>query len=318
MRGGPAASALKFLLGLADSGIRMPGRREIPTRWLVAICAFLALAASGSAALASGGPSGKSTVDPQKVGSATATCPHGTGVIAAGFASPHFSPANNRSSVARIASRRVGKRRLKTSGFNFGNEAGEINSIAYCSKAGRDLRVVSEKAFVAPKSAEVAVATCPSGSRVISGGFASPGFSPDASPRVLALTSKRVGQNRWRVEGFNIGNDDNNSSQDPRPGTLVAYAYCLNDSPRIVTRQKRAAGGVKGKVRSFKARCPHGSKALSGGFDGNLYLSANPTGAGAVASRRADHGRSWRISAISISGKSAKATVYAYCVPRHG
>jgi hypothetical protein len=293
----------------------MPNRSEIRQPWLVAFCACLALLASSSVALASGGSSAKTTIDPEKVGSATASCPRARGVIAGGFASPRFSPANDRSAVARIGSRRLGKRRLKTTAYNFGSEASEVHSFAYCSRLGLGVRVSSEKVFVAPQSADVATATCPRDSKAVAGGFATPGFSP-AGPRVLTVTSRRAGPSRWRVEAFNIGGGGG-SSDDPLPGTLVAYAYCLDDAPRIVTRKKRTDAGLMGKARSFKVRCPRRMKALSGGFDGNVILSANATGAGTIVSRRAGHGRAWRFGALSISEHPAKVTGYAYCAPRH-
>ncbi len=285
---------------------------------LLALCALLTLAVGGSVALARGGASGKVTIDSHKIGSATAKCPRGTGVIAGGFDSPGFSPGNNQAAAVRIGSQRVGSRKLKTTGYNFGDESGVLKSLAYCSPRGRGIRVGSDKVFVGPQSAGVAVATCPGSSRAVAGGFASPGFSAAAAPRVITLTSKRVGPNQWRVEGFNLGDDNNgNNSSDPHPGTLIAYAYCLDDAPKIVVRHKRVAAGLRGQVKSFKVHCPRRMRALSGGFDGNIYLSANATASGAVVSRRADHGHAWRFGALSISERSAKSTGYAYCVPRH-
>ena len=74
---------------------------------------------------------------------------------------------------------------------------------------------------------------------------------------------------------------------------------------------------MRGPVKSFKVRCPRRMRALSGGFDGNLYLSANATAAGAIISKRAAHGQAWQFGALSISERSAKSPGYAYCVPRH-
>ncbi len=284
---------------------------------LVAVCACLAALAGSSVALARGGASGKATVDSHKIGSSTVKCPRGTGVIAGGFGSPGFSPGNNGAAVARIGSQRVGNRKLKTTGYNFGDETGVLNSLAYCSKAGRRVKVASYKTFVGPQSAGVAVATCPGRSKVVAGGFASPGFSAAAAPRVITMTSKRAGPDQWRVEGFNLGNDNGNNSSDPHPGTLIAYAYCLDDPPKLIVRHKRVSAGVRGAVKSFKVRCPRRTRALSGGFDGNIYLSANATAAGAIISKRAAHGRAWQFGALSISERSAKSTGFAYCVPRH-
>ena len=282
---------------------------------IVAGSACLAALAGGSVALARGGASGKASIESHQVGSAIAKCPRRTGVIAGGFSTPKFSPGDNGSSAARIGSQRVGKRKLKTTAFNFGDQTAVIRSLAYCSRAGLRVRVASQKVFVAPQSADVAIATCPGTSRAVGGGFATPGFNPGGAPRVLTLTSKRVAPSQWRVEAYNI--NDGGSSSDPRPGTLIAYAYCLDDAPRIVTRSKRTPASVQGKTRTAKVRCPRRMKALSGGFDGNIVLSANPTGAGAIASRRAAHGRAWRTTALSISEHKAKVTTIAYCIAAH-
>jgi hypothetical protein len=284
-------------------------------RWLVAF-ACMALVASSSIALAAGGSSAKVTIAPNKVASATATCPKGKGVVAGGFGSPSFNPRNNGPGAVRIASKRVGKRKLETSGFNFGQQSGQVESLAYCAKMGLAVRVASEKTYVAPSSVNAAIATCPGRSEVIGGGFASPGFSPNG-PQIVTLTSKRARKNQWRVEGYNTGDNGNGSSQDPHPGTLIAYAYCLDNPPKIVTRVKRANSGAMGAAKAVKVSCPHGMKALSGGFDGNIYLSANSNGAGAISSKRVGHQHSWRLSAVSISGKASKISAYAYCVPRH-
>lgn len=287
------------------------------SRLLVAGVCLAALAGS-STALARAGASGKVTIASHKIGSATAKCPHGTGVIAGGFDSPGFSPGNNQAAAVRIGSQRTGTRKLKTTGYNFGDQAGALKSFAYCSRAGRRVRVASDKVFVAPQSPGVAVATCPGRSRVVAGGFASPGFSAAAAPRVITLTSKRVGPDQWRVEGFNLGDDNGgNNSTDPHPGTLIAYAFCLDDAPKVIVRHKRVSAGARGQVKSFEVSCPRRMRALSGGFDGNIYLSANATAAGTVVSRRTAHGRAWGFGAVSISERSAKATGYAYCVPRH-
>ena len=170
-----------------------------------------------------------------------------------------FSPGNNGAAVARIGSQRIGKRKLKTTGYNFGDETGVLNSLAYCSKAGRRVRVASDKVFVGPQSAGVAVATCPGRSKVVAGGFASPGFSAAAAPRVITMTSKRVGPDQWRVEGFNLGNDNGNNTSDPHPGTLIAYAYCLDDAAEA-HRPPQAGRGRRprpGQVVQGPLSAPH-------------------------------------------------------------
>lgn len=281
----------------------------------IGILACVAVLAGASIALARASSSQTVTIAPQKSASAIATCPKGKGVIAGGFHSPVFSPGNNGAAAVRIGSKRLGAGKLKTTGFNFGDQPGTLSSIAYCSKLGLSVRLAAEKVFIAAQSPGVAIATCPGDRRAIAGGFASPGFSANG-PRVVTLTSKRVGMSQWRVEGFNI-TDAGGSSPQNSPGTLIAYAYCVDNPPKIFTRSKRVDAGVMGTPKTVTVKCPHGMRAVSGGFDGNIYLSANSTGAGAIESRRTNHGRSWLLAAVSISGRSSKVTDFAYCVRRH-
>ena len=105
----------------------------------------------------------------------------------------------------------------------------------------------------------------------------------------------------------------NNSPGDARPGTLLAYAYCEKDPPTLTTRSKRISLAAA-QLRTLQVKCPRGSRAYSGGFDGNLMLTGNPSASGVITSKRAKGGRVWRASVIDISDTSpAKVTLYAYC-----
>src|SRR3989442_11432220 len=70
--------------------------------------------------------------------------------LAAGFASPGFDPAAGGGPVARFDSMPAGKRGVTTTGFNFGNQAGELASFAYCGNRARPPRVRSKRVQVAP------------------------------------------------------------------------------------------------------------------------------------------------------------------------
>ncbi|MFN8160867.1 MAG: hypothetical protein U0R52_07480 [Solirubrobacterales bacterium] len=286
-------------------------RSRLAPRLLVAPACIAALL-SASAALAAGGTAGKVKLAAGQVGSAVSRCPAGKGIVAAGFGAGNFTPGLGGAAPVRVGSHRLGPRRLRTTGYNFGEKPGTLRGIPYCSKLGLGVRVARQKVFLPPQTPGVAIATCPPGTEAISGGFASPGFA-DQGPRVVALTSRREGRNAWRVEAFNLVDG---SGPDPQPhaGTLVAYAYCLEHGPRILTRSRTAAAGAMGVPRKVTARCPDRTRVLSGGFDGNIYLSVDSTGSGAVASRRLGP-RAWQTSSVTISDrKGAKATVYAYCV----
>lgn len=242
------------------------------------------------------------TLSPQATGSATAKCKHGQVALAAGFAAPGFDPSSGGGPVVRFDSMPAGKRGVKTTGFNFGNDPGELDSFAYCGKRARPPEVRSKRVQVQPNSFGSVVAKCPHGSQAIAGGFAT-------NQGVITLTSKRAGKRGWKVGGVNI-NDSGNPSG---PAWLTAYAYCKAPGPKIVTRFKDAT--VSSRFRTSRVKCPKHAKALSGGFDGHVSGAGGQlTAAGALDSRRAAHGRAWTTSALSVSAPNeATISTYAYC-----
>lgn len=269
-------------------------------RW-VAIAAAVMMIAGATVALGAVQRRAATTVPPQATGSATAKCKHGQVALAVGFAAPDFDPnGSGGGPVARFASRFAGKRGVKTTGFNFGNNASELDSFAYCGKRARPPEVRSKRVQVNSNSFGSVVAKCPHGSQAIAGGFASNGG-------IIALTSKRAGKRGWKVGGASIGNPGGQS------GPLTAYAYCKDPGPKIVTRSKDTT--VSSAFRTSTAKCPKHSKAVSGGFDGNVRRSSGQlSAAGALDSKRAAHGRAWTTSALSVSAPNpATITTYAYC-----
>jgi hypothetical protein len=239
------------------------------------------------------------TIPAQGMGSAIARCKDGQVALAAGFASPGFNPGASGGPVARFASMPAGKRGVKTTGFNFGTEAGELDSFAYCGKRARPPKVRSKHVQVAPSSYRSVVARCPHGSQAIAGGFGT-------NQSVVTLTSKRKGKRGWKVGGANI-------TDSGSPARLIAYTYCKAPGPKIVTRSRDATVGSG--VQTSRVKCPKHTKALSGGFDGHAARAGNQlTAAGALTSKRAAHGRAWTTSALSVSAPNeATITTYAYC-----
>jgi hypothetical protein len=283
-------------------------RRPRLRSWIASICAVSLI----SAATALGASSVRTTVSvpPGSVGKATAECADGRTSVAGGFASPGFEPGDNGGGVVRLSSKLVAKTAVQTKGFNFSRDPADLVSFAYCVKHAPGFEIRSNKVFVPPNSPIAAVASCRPGTRVVGGGFATPSFSGQSGPGVVTLTSKRASLRDWRIEALNIGGDD---SSDSRPGTLIAYAYCVSKSPKLVTVSKRAEVD-SGAAQTTRIGCPAGSTAYSGGFDGNLKLTADGSASGALTSKRVDGGHAWRVRAVDISDStSAHVTVYAYC-----
>ena len=249
------------------------------------------------------------TIAPQTKGSVTATCKHGQVALAAGFAAPDFDPTMDDGPVARFASMPAGGHAVKTAGFNFSNNnAHDLDSIAYCGKRRRPPTIASKSVTITPNTYGSVVATCPAGSQAIGGGFGTDRFSK-AGPEIITLTSKRTGNLGWKVGGFNIVED---SPPGGASGSLTAFAYCKAPGAKLVTKSKNTT--VRG-LSTVNLTCPHGGKARSGGFDGHFTASGSEaTAAGAITSKRADHGHAWTTSALSVaSSNPTKLTSYAYC-----
>jgi hypothetical protein len=293
----------------------MPVKDEhrIRARFPGSITVGVALLASGVSAVALGATTARDqiTVPARSHGTATSTCEPDKTAVAGGFAAPGLNTGEAGPVAVRLISKLTGARTLTTQAFNFGDQPAQFVSLAYCVGQDHGITVRSNKAFLGPGSPGSATAGCGNRSRVVGGGFGTQGFSRQNGPAVITLTSRRVGLRDWRVEGINIGGDGN--SGGGRPGTLIAYAYCQRHAPRLATESRRAE--VSGtNVTTVQAKCPPGARAYSGGFDGDIRLTANPSASGATTSKRADHGRAWRVDAVNVFDVTkAHVTSYAYC-----
>jgi hypothetical protein len=114
------------------------------------------------------------------------------------------------------------------------------------------------------------------------------------------------------VVGVNI-----NPGGGAGPGRLIAHAYCEAAPFRIVTRSKQATP-PPGALKTFDVRCPPGTRALAGGFDGHVQLGVDQArGAAAVTSKRASSRHAWRTSALRVfDSNHGSVTAYAYCRQR--
>ena len=115
--------------------------------WLALLAATFVL---GGTAIAATVSRTQTRVEAGAVGSAKAKCKGGRSALSGGFAAPGFNPDSDAATVARLTSKRVGKRGIKTRAFNFGSEAGDIVSFAYCGKPARPPSVRSKSVQVPP------------------------------------------------------------------------------------------------------------------------------------------------------------------------
>ena len=103
-----------------------------------------------------------------------------------------------------------------------------------------------------------------------------------------------------------------------RAGKLIAHAYCEAAPFKLVTRSNEVTTPPTGGLKTFDVRCPNGSGAFSGGFDGHVKIQGNQSKATtAITSRRASGGGVWRTSALSVFVPNpGSMTAYAYCRER--
>jgi len=289
--------------------MRKPKSSKMSLAGSLLIAAVLVFTTGSSIAMALQRARESTTIAPQSFGTAVAKCRGGRTAVSGGFAAPGFDLSGG-PTVGRLGSKRVSKRGIETRPFNFGGQAGDLISYAYCARHGHGFRVRSATTRVEPNGLGSAVAKCPRHTIAVGGGFGTYRFSVDEGPQVITATSKRLSERRWKVVGINISM--------MRSGTLVAHAYCEAAPFDLVTRSKEVTATV-GALETFNVRCPDGSKTFSGGFDGHVRLQGNqPRGTAAIASRRASGGRVWRTTMLSFFGAdpSGSATAYAYCRQR--
>lgn len=266
--------------------------------------------AAVAAASAWAGASKSSVAVPGNSLAATKTdCPRGTALVSQGFGTKNFAVDGSSSVVVRVDSHRSG-RGLESRAVNFSEFDGVFDAYAYCSKLGKSVEVVrASKSFQAQTFGTVK-ARCPSGSHPVGGGFGSPGFSPTGI-QPIALTSRRQGR-AWLVEAI-ISSAAMRGGQ--AFGKVAAYAYCVPDAPKLSVSSRTRTVSPNG-LKTIVATCPKGKRAVSGGFDGEITMAAQPVAGGAVISRRAKQGRAWKVRAVGVAETDAQETVYAYCAKR--
>lgn len=241
----------------------------------------------------------RTTIASQQIGATTAHCPRGSEAVAGGFASPGFDPDFVDASILPSASKRGRHRAWKTMGFNFGGATGKQVGYAYCDTHEPGLKAKSETTSVPPFSIRSATARCPGGSEAVSGGFW--GFGP-LDAYVVPSTSKRVGDDRWKVAGFN--NDPDN------PEELKAFALCDKHGPGLKAESAQVTV-PDNATRSATANCGRGKKAYSGGYAGQV--NPDPGGPFTFKSERTKGG-DWKATAEGEPPTGGgRLTVFAYC-----
>ena len=142
-----------------------------------------------------------------------------------------------------------------------------------------------------------AVATCPSSSTVVGGGYA-------ADSDVTFYTQYKY-ENGWR------GDATNNSGISTQ---ITVYAVCLHNVSGVsVTQVHGQVDVLPGTKKQAVATCPAGSIATGGGFhaypDGSLRV---------YNSSKADIGEGWQSWAHNLSGSTKTHHAYVTCLSGSG
>ncbi len=117
---------------------------------------------------------------------------------------------------------------------------------------GAKLKTASDMETVDPAGGiGSATAQCEHGTKAVSGGFESVGNPPVG---ILPMDSLRDGARAWTARGQNFTAD---------PATLTSFAYCRDQKLKTVTETETRS---KNGIQTVTARCPRGTKAISGGF----------------------------------------------------
>ena len=154
--------------------------------------------------------------------------------------------------------------------------------------------------FILPGQTKTAIARCPGGQQLITGGFQRTNFGSDGGDYVTE--SRAVGSNAWKVTGSAfIGSGTTGG------GELTAIAYCASSKKRILTEVNSApvpvAQGTNASVTT--PDCPGNLRLTTTGF---ALDSRN----GFYAGNSINGGDTTTASAFGYFGP-ANLTAYGYC-----
>ena len=244
--------------------------------------------------------SASETVPDKQHGAAKAVCPKGTKAVSGGFKTEFFGIDLDFPFIPIEASRRTGSRGWTSSGFNDGTAEGDLTSFAYCRK--QRLKAATDTVPAPVGEFVTAHATCPAGTKIVSGGFgASPVDTVGTTPVLYVSESRRATKRRWEASAFSNGNEH---------GELKAAAYCAKGK---TPKARHASTTLDSATPSAKviARCKRRERVVSGGF-GSPDDSGEATPR-FLTSKRVGK-RRWAVSAFyGNNGAPIAITAYAYC-----
>ena len=233
------------------------------------------------------------------VATATATCPGKTKAVSGGFTTT--APAIPTHWLNVFVSTRMGDNKWRVGGSEYfpGGSDG-LTAYAYCQRLKTKIRTVSNSV---PLTATVdagttAFATCPTGTKILSGGFATPASVPGTFASYVSRSTGVTGSG-WVVDATNL--------EGTAPRTVTAIAYCAQLGRQTERTARVAITGPAGALKGvLTPGCPRKTRARSGGF-----ATSTPVGGldgAALVYESVLSARSW-YSAASASSSMTSSTL---------
>jgi hypothetical protein len=252
-------------------------------------------------------------------------CPKGTAAVAGGYRlSNHISERGPTSALLPYESLRAGPRRWRVSVYKVGpaSTAEKLTAVARCRRKGAPVRVGLARSSVTNFgggtsgdgvfSLASSTASCPAGTRPLSGGFrisingAAAAAKADGPP-VAGVFGSRASGRGWEITAVRLW---------PGVMRMKSLAYCGPE--RVQRRSRRFRHEADGVAHPFSSpSCPRRTAALSGGFY-SRFVNA-PSGGGGIdiaatfPISSSPNGRRWRLTGYPVGDVPSPITSYVYC-----
>jgi hypothetical protein len=197
---------------------------------------------------------GNTTTVAGQVSSATATCPTGTQALGGGFSLP-VGAGDGFLSIRE--SFRATPSDWKVSAVNIGG-TGAVTAYANCRRTALQVTDTTGAATVpgAAFAAGTATAVCPSGEKLVGGGFQTLS-GPASSDWTLVEENLSRGAGAWTASAVNNSGVQN---------AVTAHAYCMSGirTPTLVSATNSLGVGLYGSSSSTTPACPRPKKPKKG------------------------------------------------------
>ncbi len=270
-------------------------RQRVGPRLAVGVMLGILLAGASAMAAAPSTVTRSKSVKAKTFAAVKAPCPHGTRPAFGGFTAD-FSRTGGALPIGISAAGRA----WRFGAGNNSNAVRSISSIAYCS-AHPSYIVRSGSKPVPASRVTTATATCPGGSQLLAGGYRGKIDVTDSQPLSLVTAMRRTGARSLAVTAAGVKG----------AGSVTALAYC-GDGPRP-SAHGASADVLGDAIGTARARCPHHSSLVFGGFKASAKLTGSGTKlvAPGALSR---NGRGWKAVGVNATKETpGKITAIAYC-----